>query len=376
MTGSSIKLRPQNYIPYTLIPNFFIDSHMAKANGEFIKVYLVLLRFMAIHNLDFQLSQIADLLFMTESDVLRALQYFQSERLLTMTFQGNVLKEIHLNDFNNGYDPYVTPPMPSSVLKSDTAPNYDLETPEDSTEAKLPHLHVVAEKAEYTTSDIISFTERDDFNQLLYIVQKYLGKTLSTGDVKTIISFNDWLGLPLDVIEILIEYCVDNDHRNMRYIEKVAIDWADHEINTVEKARTRTEVYNKSYFTIMKAYGIIDRSPTPKQIKLMDKWMNELNMSIELIVEACSRTIAQINKAEMKYTDTILESWTKAGVKKISDLDVLDANKPQIAPHKTTAPIKNTSFNNFSQRQYDYEELERKALEMRLNESKGKRYSS
>ena len=227
-------------------------------------------------------------------------------------------------------------------------------------------------------NEITRFSETDDFNQLLYITQKYLVKTLSTNEVKTIISFHDWLGLPMDVIELLIEYCVGNDHKNMRYIEKVAIDWADDGINTIEKAKVRTETYNKSYFVILKAYGITDRTPTPNQIRLMDKWLNEYQLDLPVIVEACERTIAQINKAEMRYTDSILNTWHKEKVHTLSDIQRLDDNRPKNNYSQKPAKQagKPNKFNNYSQRDYDYDELEKKALELRLRESNGKRYSS
>ncbi len=380
--SEKVTLKPHNFIPYTLVPNFFIDGFIAKANGEFVKVYLVLLRFMSIGQLDFDLNSIADQLLMTESDVLRALNYFQSEQLITLTYLNNRLTEIHLihlnpNDSNYTNDSNLnavsnTLNSDSRYYQNDSVPILNNISRDVTSEYSTPK--VISSKPEYTTKEIAYFAENDDFKQLLYIAQKYLGKTLSSNDVKTIISFTDWLNLPIDVIELLIEYCVGNDHRNMRYIEKVAVDWADNEINTIEKAKVRTETYNKSYFVILKAYGITDRTPTPKQIKLMDKWLNDYSFDISIIIEACQRTIAQINKAEMRYTDSILGTWSSENVRTLIDIDRLDNNHQK--PIKITKQTKLTNkFNNYSQRNYDYDELEKKALELRLRESKEKRYS-
>lgn len=451
MAKDRVVLRPHNFIPYTLVPNFFIDHALAKTNGEFIKVYLVLLRFMSVGQLDFDLSQIADHLLMTENDVLRALNYFQLEKLLTLTFAGNRLKEIHLvhqtmpdpiyspkystpqsvaesrgsfltpstmsPDFSNAhiyaspeshtanedsvrhdsnYDPnysanYEPNYETSYTSEFDNSPiadskptysaDYENETPFPQKEQQAPNLKIISSRPEYTMKDVAFFAEEEEFSQLLYIVQKYLGKTLSANEVKTIISFHDWLGLPIEVVELLIEYCVSNDHRNLRYIEKVAIDWADDGINTIEKAKVRTETYNKSYFAILKSYGITDRSPTPNQVKLMDKWLKEYNFDLSIIQNACERTIAQINKAEMRYTDSILDQWFKSGVKTLKDVSELDkqaSREPRKQPQKQgqgQAPAPN-KFSNYTQRDYDYDALEKKALEMRLKETNTKRYSS
>lgn len=407
MTSSTIKLRPHNFIPYTLVPNFFIDRYLAKANGEFIKVYLVLLRFMAVGQFDFSLDKIADVLMMTESDVRRALTYFESEGLLTLTFEGNRLKEIHLTNFSDTTPTFENQPtqpnFPSDnkhhydsgfnsgynddVYQNqhyDTTNNYvekeqspSFRDADPSYEDTRRNLKVVNTKPDYNTSEIAYFANQDAFKQLLYIAEKYLGKTLSSNDIQTIISFHDWLGLSTDVIELLIEYCVDNDHRHMRYIEKVAIDWADNNINTIEKAKVRTETYNKFYFVILKAYGITERSPTPKQIGMMDKWLNEYRLDIDIIINACERTIEQINKPEMRYTDSILIAWVKEGVKTLGDLNKLPAKPQQNYKNNNYTPTKKpNSFSNYKQRDYDYDALEKKALEMRLKDSNGKRYSS
>ena len=390
MNTNYVKLKPHNFVPYTFVPNFFIDQCIAKANGEFIKVYLILLRYMSSGDLNLNLNQIADILLMTESDVLRALNYFQSERLITLTFENHQLTAIHLNHM----DP--TPaPDPNGTKYSVPSDDFSEANPSTVQQESVPpsnptqgrpsnHLRVIHSKPDYTNKEIARFAEQDEFTQLFYIIQKYLGKTLSGEEVKTIIGFHDWLGLPIEVIELMIEYCVDNDHRNMRYIEKVAIDWADSEINTIEKAKVRTETYKRSYFTILKAYGITDRSPTPQQIKLMDRWINTYHMDIKLIEEACMRTINQINKAEMRYTDSILSSWSNQGVKTKADLEKIDedtkkqiTNNNSFQPSSTKKTVKRANaFNDYDQRQYDYEALEKKAMELRMQEFNGKRFSS
>ncbi len=395
MNSNYVQLKPHNFVPYTLIPNFFIDQCLAKANGEFVKVYLVLLRYMTCGQLNLDLSQIADILFMTESDVLRALNYFQSERIITLTFENHKLTEIHLNQID------CSSPTDPDTLKDNNSKNYctlpqhpvstsqptnalPTETFNGNSDGSAHHLRVIHSKPSYTTQEIAHFSEQDEFTQLFYIIQKYLGKTLSSDEVKTIIGFHDWLGLPIDVIELLIEYCVDNDHRHMPYIEKVAIDWADNGIVTLEKARARTETYKRSYFTIMKAYGITDRSPTPQQIQHMDRWLNTYHMDIKVIEEACSRTINQINKAEMRYTESILSHWSKAGVKTLSDLPAVDAtSKPNLSKGKSTdssiskaGTKRPNAFNDYDQRQYDYDALEKKAMELRMEKFNGKRFSS
>ena len=95
----------------------------------------------------------------------------------------------------------------------------------------------------------------DDYNgdQLFYIITHYIGKPLSQTDMNTIVfSMRNW-ACPWYLIEYLFEYCVSNDHRSMRYIEKVAISWAEQGLDTVEKAKASCTYYNKTYFSILKS---------------------------------------------------------------------------------------------------------------------------
>lgn len=65
---------------------------------------------------------------------------------------------------------------------------------------------------------------------------------LSQQDMSLLFSFYDWLGLPMEVIELLLSYCTASGHTGMRYIEKVAIGWAEEGVNTVEKAAEYIEL--------------------------------------------------------------------------------------------------------------------------------------
>ena len=60
----------------TLVENEFIDKYMAEANGEYVKVYLLLLRYKCDPSVNLGVSEIADILDCTEKDVNRALDYW------------------------------------------------------------------------------------------------------------------------------------------------------------------------------------------------------------------------------------------------------------------------------------------------------------
>lgn len=92
----------------------------------------------------------------------------------------------------------------------------------------------------------------------------------------------------------------------------------------------------------------------------MNLWLNQYGFTLEIISEACSRTVLATGKASFSYADSILESWFKQGVHHLSDIDSLDLNfqqkksaKAKAAAPKPKAPASKNRFNNFQQRNYN-----------------------
>lgn len=220
----------------------------------------------------------------------------------------------------------------------------------------------------YTADDILAFTQSEDATELLFITERYLGRTLTPTDTDTILYFYDGLGFSTDLIEYLVEYCVSKGHTSIRYIEKVALRWATDDITSVEQAKQASNLHNQTYFTVMRALGITGRNLVPAETAFIDKWKNTYGFSSELISEACQRTIQATHQPSFEYTDSILTNWLKKDVKSPADIARLDAEfqsrkKPSstanAASANTTAKNK---FNNFEQRSYDYNEMERMLL--------------
>ena len=86
----------------------------------------------------------------------------------------------------------------------------------------------------------------DDFSMLLFVIQTYLGKTLSQPETNAIVYFYDTLHFSADLIEYLFEYCVSKGKTSIRYIEKVALAWADEGISTVDAAKDEVSIMKLS----------------------------------------------------------------------------------------------------------------------------------
>ncbi len=218
-----------------------------------------------------------------------------------------------------------------------------------------------------TVSKIANIKSRKEFKQLLFMTEQYLGKTLSKSDVDMISYFYDSLHFPIDLIEFLVEYCVENGHKSMHYIQSVALAWSDHSILSVAAAKEQISSYCKEYFSVLKAFGITGRNPVTTEKQFINKWTDELGFSMELICEACTRTIAAIQTPKFGYADSILMNWKKQNVHHLSDLIKIDEAHMERQKGKKKAtgqvsPVAKNAFTNFEQRDYNLNSLEAQLL--------------
>ncbi len=327
----------------TVLENEFIDQYMVKANGEYVKVYLLLLRHMNRPDGILTVSEMADLLECTEKDVRRALNYWKKQELLDYCEQ---------TEARNLEDTIRVSNLPSSTENTSAIPACE---PPGTNIQQYRNRH-----------------ERKEFKELMFVAEQYLGKTLSSVDIDMITYFYDTLHMSAELIEYLIEYCVENGHKSMHYIRKVALSWNEQKITTVSEAKSSTVLYNKNCYSILNAYGIKGRAPAAAEIAYIRRWNDEYGFSLELILEACNRTMNTIHQPNFEYTDTILKNWLEKNVHHIKDIDVLDANYMKEKERRkksagVTANVaknsKTNKFNNFNGRSYDMDSLERRLVQ-------------
>ena len=359
---TSIKISNQLSTTSTTINNIFIDRYMPAANGEFVKVYLYLIRMASCGQCP-TIADMADALNNTESDILRALKYWQKQGLLVVHCNTmNDLEFIELlpipEEVTQPYAPtfnVVTPNKagyqqtsaalaPAATVKSSFTGNTSntsgsvvslssARTSEtvSSLEKKQPVVAMPPSKPNYDMREIEHHMEHSDMKHLPYEAEILLGKPISPEDLKTLYYLHDKLGFSADVISYLIEYCVLHDKKSMRYIEKTALNWHENHIRSVEDARHYSASYTKLNAAIMRAMGLTGGSLAEAQLKYVTKWTSEYGMDETLIVEACNRTMLQTGNASFPYTDKILTNWHNAGITCLAQVE--QHNKEYRASH-------------------------------------------
>ena len=393
---------------FTTVSDIFIDQYMPKANGEFVKVYLYLLRATGSGAGIATISEIADHFSNTEADIIRALNYWASEGILQLqsgadgqimginlcslsvsgmqAAQSNIQSAVADNAAQNNLQNSVVNNAAQNILQNSVVNNaaQNISTVNtrmhDSVVEKLKSQttdKASSSQKEYTLDEIKEFRKNPDISELFFIIETYLKHTLSSTDTNMVLYWLDELHFSTDLVEYLVEYCITKGHSSLRYMNKVALGWADAGIKTVDQAKDDAAAHSQIYYSVMKALGITGRNLVDSEVSLINKWVGEYGFDIELVKAACSKTISAIQKPSFEYTDSILANWRKKDVHTLKDVEVLDANFAKAnkasatgssqstnAANGSSKPKSNNSssknkFNNFNQRNNNYDKLEK-----------------
>lgn len=380
----------------TVVSNCFIDDYMAEANDAQLKIYLFLIRMMSA-NLPTSVTDIADKFNYTEKDVLRALMYWESRQLLALEYDAaHNLSGIQVLSLDNPYEqvrtaPRITPVLsfirPASMQSGMTAPRpmaaasaISAQNPMTArmnaapaqmqasptgtatiTEYPTRELSSQPEKPSYTMDDLKNFKNNDEVQQLLFVTEQYLGRQLTRGDMETILFLYDRLGFSADLIDYLVQHCVERGKKDFRYMEKVALSWAEQGITDPKQAQLASKKYDKTVYTIMKSLGK-NSAPTPKELEYIQKWTKEYGFMLDVIQEACDKTVMTTDSHRFAYADGILSKWYQAGVHHKADIAALDASYQRPAKPAANNSNSGNKFNRFAQNSYDFDQLEQNIL--------------
>lgn len=249
----------------TVVSNLFIDNYMKDANDAQIKIYLYLLRQLGAGRAT-SIADMADEFNHTEKDVIRSLRYWEKKGLLSIDTdsKGNLCGVHVLDAAENG-----TARQDSRIIS--IAPALE-ERVREEREAGVSSDPVCAENARSSRNTaenpscsasseedgnavrfsagssrdavdaeaLRAFRENKNRRDLLFVVEQYVGKPLSASELRTICFISGNLKFSDDLIDYLVQYCVDRGKKDFRYIEKVAVNWAENGITTPKQAAAQT----------------------------------------------------------------------------------------------------------------------------------------
>lgn len=315
-------------LKFTPVSNVFIEKYMPVARGEFVKVYLLMLRYNTSNEPGVNGAVLASSLNLLESDVMNALNYWNDQ---------GVIRLIPIDKMNN----------------------FSIEfLPLDDVSSNEAH--------EVNLLDALNNSETTD---MLRDIEKILGRSLSNKEMEIYLNWQNDFSFTSELILILIEYCVSRGKSDYRYIEKVALAWHELGIKTVEEAQMHIKKTEDKWIKIrqiLQYLGIKNTEVMKPQEELLNKWLFTYNFDLPLIQKACDICFQRLNRADFKYIDGILTKWFNDNLKTLEDVAIKDkkfksANKNNYSKNNNTSN-KGLGFNNFEPRSYDYDSLEKKLL--------------
>lgn len=376
---SYITITTEKNETYSSISNFFIDYYMTSASGEFVKVYLYLVRQLSSRE-PISVAEIADHFNLTEKDICRAIKYWISQDVMRLNYNdkkepvGITLlplqdKSHQKSDSMDGLsllsmDYMVEDNSPAAIAASattqaasaQTAPvQADTQNIAAATDISAVPAHALPLKAAVTPEILRKKQEDGILSDLIFETEAYFGRPLSMPETESLIYIYDQLDFSQELIEYLIEYCLTMGKASFRYAETVAASWYEKGIDTVEKAKSDSNAYNPFYRKVFSELGIRRGNPTSIESAYIDAWSNEMNFSEDLILLACQKAIlSKPQSANFAYVNGILENWHKNGVKSLRDVQQLDLDfmkkKTDNTVKNQTAASKNPNgFANFKQ---------------------------
>ena len=190
-------------------------------------------------------------------------------------------------------------------------------------EPKKTVIHM-GERPNYTENDVFEAMDKDfDFRILYGEVQRLLGKSLNTEELKILLGFTRYLGMTPDVISVLVNYCRDRQRQrgnnrapSLRTIEKEAYAWAEKGIDSLEEAAAYIQNqnhYNTRMAHIKHLLQIRGRRLTAAEERYAHQW-SEMGFDDETILMAYERTCINTGGLKWPYMNSILKRWHDAGL--------------------------------------------------------------
>ena len=192
--------------------------------------------------------------------------------------------------------------------------------PEESRSSIAP-----GERPQYSEKDVLQAMDQEaSFRLLRGEVQRLLGRNLNTEDLKILLGFVHYLGLPTEVVSVLVSFCKDRSRNrgnlrapSLRTIEKEAYHWAEQGIDTLEAAAAYIQTQNNrnsKIYQLMDILQIRGRGLTAAEERFANAWM-EMDFPNDVISMAYERTCLNTGGLNWNYMNKILTRWQEAGLK-------------------------------------------------------------
>ncbi len=365
---SYLKITTESAETFSQISNHFIDYYMTQAPGEFVKIYLYLVRLLQART-PVSLSDITDHFNITKNDLCRAIKYWMSHGVLRL--ERNELNQttgITLLTLEAPVSQSLEDELGLGDLSISAIPNV-ASTKEKITDATTER--TTPDKKPFSPAALEKAKSDDDLETLIFLAETYFKKPLSAKSLESLIYIYDQLGFSAEVVQHLLEYCVVLDKKSMSYAEAVAKNWYKKGVFTLEEIKKISFSMNPIYMTVLHAMDIDRKQPTEKQTEFIECWTNEWGFAENIIVRACKIGVEKLSdnsqiKNRFSFVNGILRKWHEQGVTKLSDIDKLEAEHQE--QKQTMKAVRSQNANQRSPKPNSFTSFTQKDMSSEIDE--------
>lgn len=328
----TIRWDPEALDEVFALPAQVVDKHIRLAGSAQLKVLLWLAR---AGRGEFDPDACAAAIGLPAADCIDALQYWVETGVLTRSGA-----------------------KPARARTTKPAPSAEPVSVQSAPKAPAPVARPQAVKPQMP--EVIAREKASpEFAYLLDTTSARLGKPLSPGDMETLLYLYDTVGLPAEVVLMVVAYAITMGKTNMRYIEKIALDWADLGITTMAAAEEQLCHLERSRDAWARVCGwlaLAIEHPTVAQMNNAEKWIFGWKMPEELIRHAYALCREKTGKFQSNYMTKILEHWHLDGLDTLEKVQA--AQKPA---KKAGAAESSLALEEYEQQVADYVPVFRKS---------------
>ncbi|MGO1369790.1 MAG: DnaD domain protein [Senegalia sp. (in: firmicutes)] len=346
----------------TPIENIFINDFMPMAHGTYVKVYLLGYKYAKDRdeNINVDNRTIAKHLNIPLGDVLSAWDFWERK--------GIVKKILTIDQDNTEYN------IEFLNLKQLYIDNIIKPQKENNNYIK-PYTASTDELVEAKNNPIIN----EMFNEIRIVIKRYI----TPNEYKRIYEWLDNYNMSPEIIIRAFQFSLEKkNRRNLSYVEGIIRNWYADDITNIEKLDNYLSNKDEKFYRynkVIRYLGLKGIASEPQK-KYIDRWFEEWNFTMELVLRACDET-TKISEVSFDYIDGILKNWYKDNVSSLEDVETrkekfkTEKIESKEATKNTYTPKKKkvyTQFHNFKQRttKYSADELEkkvRKNFEKKIN---------
>lgn len=322
------------------IPAMFIDMYVPIADGNQLKVYLFGYKsaffFNGRENQTLDDKQIANAIGISEKEVEEAWKFWESMGIV----------KIHDNDGNKEIeflDIY------AETIQKLYGEDVDSDKEEENNEENSSN------PSDPNLDFIVESSSKPDGKNMLEKIEEITGRVLTPSERISLLSTLEEYNMENELAVYAFEKAhKDGSGKSMSYILGILKSWNQKGFTTLRDAQMESEESrnrNSIYDTIMKSLGLY-RSPTVYERRIMDDWIEKYHMSMEMIDEACSKSL-NIQNPNIKYIDGVIKKWAEKGIstkEQIGEFEKLQKKDKEGSQNINYGrPQVKTKFHNFEQ---------------------------